>query len=74
MFETLLPMALISAIILGISLALLAIRLLLGKRRFVNTHVEHNPHMRARGISCAKSQDKQAQARQTSFVIHEHQK
>lgn len=68
MFETLI----ISAIILGISLLLLAIRLVLGKRTFVNTHVEGNPHMEAHGITCAKSQHKKAQANATHFVIKEH--
>lgn len=69
MFHTVLLLVLIIAI----CMALLSIRLLLGKKDFVHTHVEGNKALAEKGISCAKSQHKQAQQR-SSLVIKEHNK
>lgn len=52
-------------------MALLSIRLLFGKKKFVHTHVEGNPEMERRGIGCVKSQDRRARQRD-GFKIKEH--
>ena len=47
----------ITSIFMGIAIAGLAIRMLLVKGgKFPNTHLEHNPHMQARGIGCARDE------------------
>ena len=47
-------------VIVAIAVALLSIRLLLGKKNFVHTHVDGNPAMEKRGIGCVKRQDREA--------------
>ncbi len=47
-------------LIIAFAVLLLCVRLLFGKKEFVHTHVEGNPHMERRGIGCVKSQDRQA--------------
>lgn len=54
----LLKLLIISAILIGLSLAGMAITILLKpKGRFPDTHVGHNREMRKRGISCARNTD-----------------
>ncbi len=54
----LLKLLIISAILIGLSLAGMAITILLKpKGRFPDTHVGHNKEMRKRGISCARNTD-----------------
>lgn len=57
MFKTLL----FTLLIIAISIALLAIKIIIKKNgRFPNTHVGGNKEMRRRGIKCVQSQDKDA--------------
>lgn len=57
MFETLL----LTAIIIAISFALLAITVIIKKNgKFPNTHVSGNKGLRKRGIKCAQTQDREA--------------
>lgn len=58
-------------LIVAIAVALLGIRLLFGKRKFVHTHVDGNPAMRRKGIGCVKSQDRKARLT-NGFKIKEH--
>lgn len=54
----LLKLLIISAILVGLSMAGLAITILLKpKGQFPDTHVGHNREMRKRGISCAQNTD-----------------
>ena len=54
----LLKLLLISAILVGLAMAGLAITILLKpKGQFPDTHVGHNREMRKRGISCAQNTD-----------------
>ena len=47
-----------SAIIIGVAVLLLSVRILLKKNgRFVKTHVGQSKAMRERGITCVQSQD-----------------
>ncbi|MBQ8282510.1 MAG: hypothetical protein IKA86_05610 [Paraprevotella sp.] len=49
---------LITLIIVGISMAFLAIKLIVKKNgRFPNTHIGHSAAMRKRGITCVQSMD-----------------
>ena len=49
---------LVTLIIVGISMAFLAIKLIVKKNgRFPNTHIGHNAAMRKRGITCVQSMD-----------------
>lgn len=49
---------LVSLIIVGISMAFLAIKLIVKKNgRFPNTHIGHSAAMRKRGITCVQSMD-----------------
>ena len=52
---------------LAIGMALLCVRLWVGKR-FVRTHVDQNPHLRKQGIHCAQSQDREARRPNTHRV------
>lgn len=53
-----LKLLIISAILVGLSLAGLAISILIKpKGQFPETHVGHNREMRKRGITCARSTD-----------------
>ena len=48
----------LSAIIIGVAMLLLSVRLLFKKTgRFVKTHVSQSKAMRDRGITCVQSQD-----------------
>lgn len=52
-----LTLFIITSIFMGIAVAGLAIRMLLVKGgKFPDTHIEHNPHMKARGIGCARDE------------------
>ena len=52
---------LFTLLIIAISIALLAIKIIIKKNgRFPNTHVGGNKEMRRRGIKCVQSQDKDA--------------
>ncbi len=52
-----LTLFLITALLLGLAVAGLALRMLLVKGgKFPNTHIEHNPHMKAMGIGCARDE------------------
>ncbi|MBP3566451.1 MAG: hypothetical protein J6J76_02725 [Paraprevotella sp.] len=49
---------LVTLIIVGISMAFLAIKLIVKKNgRFPNTHIGHSAAMRKRGITCVQSMD-----------------
>lgn len=49
---------LVTLIIVGISMASLAIKLIVKKNgRFPNTHIGHSAAMRKRGITCVQSMD-----------------
>lgn len=49
---------LVTLIIVGISMAFLAIKLIVKKNgRFPNTHIGHSTAMRKRGITCVQSMD-----------------
>ena len=49
---------LVTLIIVGISMACLAIKLIVKKNgRFPNTHIGHSAAMRKRGITCVQSMD-----------------
>jgi hypothetical protein len=62
MLETLL----ISGLIIGISVALLAVKILFVKGgKFPQTHISGNAALRKKGIGCAKSMDREAQQRKT---------
>ena len=57
MFKT----ALLTALIIAISFALLAITIIIKKNgKFPNIHIGGNKEMRKRGIKCAQSQDRDA--------------
>ena len=58
-------------LIVAIAVALLAVRLLFGKKEFVHTHVDGNPAMERRGIGCVKRQDREARSK-NGFKIKEH--
>ncbi len=62
-YEKMLREFIILTIILAVAVALLAIRLLLGKKNFIHTHVEGNKEMKRRGIGCVKQQDREARLR-----------
>ena len=47
-------------VIVGVSVALLCVRLLLGRKNVVNTHIEGNHEMERRGIHCVLHQDMEA--------------
>lgn len=48
----------VTLIIVGISMAFLAIKLIVKKNgRFPNTHIGHSAAMRKRGITCVQSMD-----------------
>lgn len=53
---------LVSIILLVIAMSLLGIRLILGKKNFVHTHVDGNKEMARRNIFCVKAQDLEARA------------
>ena len=54
----LLKLLIISAILVGLAMAGMAVSILLKpKGQFPDTHVGHNKEMRKRGITCAKSTD-----------------
>ena len=56
-----LKILLFTLLIITISIALLAIKIIIKKNgRFPNTHVGGNKAMRKRGIKCVQSQDKDA--------------
>lgn len=63
---------LIPVLIVAVSVALLAVRLLCGKRDFVSAHVDDNEALAKKGICCAKEQDETAR-RQDGLCIKEHQ-
>lgn len=53
---------LLCVLIIAISIALLAIKIIIKKNgRFPNTHVSGSKAMRDRGIGCVQSQDRMAQ-------------
>lgn len=53
---------LLCVLIIAISIALLAIKIIIRKNgRFPNTHVSGSKAMRKRGIGCVQSQDRMAQ-------------
>lgn len=67
MFKTLL----FTLLIIAISIALLAIKVIIKKNgRFPNTHVGGNKEMRRRGIKCVQSQDRDAR-RQNPMAVKE---
>ncbi|MDR0892158.1 MAG: hypothetical protein LBN24_06040 [Mediterranea sp.] len=55
---------LVTLLIVAISLLLLGIRVFFTKDgKFPNEHVSHNEALRSKGIGCAQSQDREAQAK-----------
>lgn len=66
-----LKVLLFTLLIIAISVALLAIKIIIKKNgRFPNIHVGGNKEMRKRGIKCAQSQDKDAR-RENPMAIKE---
>lgn len=59
--------------VVAVSLLLLSVRLLCGKKNFVHTHIDGNRALNAKGIHCAKDQDKKG-ALGRGFKIEEHSK
>ena len=54
----LLKLLIISALLVGLALAVMAITIILKPNgRFPDTHVGHNKEMRKRGITCAQNTD-----------------
>ena len=47
-------------IIVAVAVALLCVRLLLGRKNVVHTHIDGNREMERRGIHCAVRQDQEA--------------
>ncbi|MGL4331549.1 MAG: hypothetical protein ACRCZQ_10260 [Bacteroidales bacterium] len=65
---------LIVIIIVGISVLLLGIKVFFTKNgKFPNTHIEGNKALSKKGITCAKTDDKQAQQKQGLFDRVENQ-
>jgi len=62
---------LISIVIIGISIAFLAIRILCGKKNFVSSDVDDNPALRKKGIICPQKQDREIK-QHDGFTIKEH--
>lgn len=57
-YTKMLKTVLFTLIIVAISVAFLAVKLLVKKHgRFPNTHVGHSPAMRKRGITCVQTMD-----------------
>lgn len=62
MLETLI----ITGLIVGISVVLLAVKILFVKGgKFPNTHLAGNKHLNKKGIGCAKSMDRELQNRKS---------
>lgn len=57
MYEKMLKELIFIVVIVAVAVALLCIRLLLGKKNIVNTHIDGNAEMERRGIHCAVQQD-----------------
>ena len=55
----LVAVVLVALAILGLAIKILVLR----NGKFPETHISRSPHMKARGISCAKSYDKMEQSR-----------
>ena len=60
-----------TVIIIGLSMVLLSVRFICGKENFVNSHIDGNEPLNAKGIFCAGEQDK-AQRSRPSMRIKEH--
>lgn len=58
-------------IIVAISIALLAIKIIFKNGRFPNTHIGHSAAMRKRGISCVQSMDAM-ERKENPHKIQEH--
>ena len=58
-------------IIVAVAVALLCIRLLLGRKNVVHTHIEGNREMERRGIHCVRHQDMEARLN-SGIKIEEH--
>lgn len=56
----------------AIAVVLLCIRLLLGRKNVVNSHIEGNHEMARRGIRCVKHQDMEARLN-GGLKVREHQ-
>ena len=63
----------IITLIIAIGIALMSIKVLLGKR-FPNTHLEGNKEMRKRGIGCVQSMDAQMRKQSPHRVAEKQQK
>lgn len=59
---------LITLLIVTICIVLLGMKVFFGKGEFPNGHVSSNKAMRDRGISCAQSQDREAQRKTSLFT------
>lgn len=60
-YKRMLKTMLLCVLIIAISLALLAIKIIIKKNgRFPNTHISGSKEMRKRGIGCVQSQDRMA--------------
>ncbi|MBQ7742110.1 MAG: hypothetical protein IJT90_04195 [Bacteroidaceae bacterium] len=58
-------------VIVAIAVVLLCIRLLLGHKNVVNSHIEGNREMARRGIRCVRHQDMEARLN-SGLKIKEH--
>lgn len=64
--------AIVAAIIIvGLSVVLLSVRIICGKKNFVSSHIDDNKALNDKGICCAKQQDREQRSR-PSLRIREH--
>ena len=63
-YEKMMKELLFVVIIVAVAVTLLAIRLLLGKKNVVHTHIEGNREMERRGIHCVIHQDMEARLKE----------
>lgn len=59
-------------IILVVSVALLAVRLICGKKEFVSSDIDDNEPLKKKGIDCPMKQDRMAR-KNKGFAIKEHE-
>lgn len=71
MYEKMLKELIFVLVIVVVAVALLCIRLLLGKKNIVNTHIDGNSEMQRRGIHCVVKQDME-QRLKSGLRIDEH--
>ena len=61
----------IAVLVVAVSVVLLSVRLLAGKKNFVSSDVDDNAALKEKNISCPMKQDAE-QRKHESFAIREH--